>query len=61
MNKKEVLKELETIIYPDLEKNIVELKLIYSLHVKPKSLHVTIDTNNKEAFNFMARTIVLEI
>lgn len=57
MNKEEVLKKLETIMYSDLEKNIVELKLIDSLHVKPKSLHVTIDIDNKEVFNFIARAI----
>ena len=57
MNKQQVLKILETIIHPDLEKNIVELKLIDSLHVSEKSLHVKIDTDNKNAFNFIARAI----
>jgi len=57
MDKQQVIKKLESIIYPDLEKNIVELKLIDSLHVKAKSLHVTIDTDNRNTFNFIARAI----
>ncbi len=57
MDKQQVFKILETITYPDFKKNIVELKLIDSLHVKPKSLHVKINTDNENAFNFIARAI----
>lgn len=57
MDKQQVLKKLETIIYPEDGKNIIELKIIDTIHVKPKSLHVKIDTDNKNAFNFIAREI----
>jgi len=57
MDKQQVIKKLETIIYPKLGKNIVELKLIDTLHVNSKSLHVKIILNDKQAFNFIAREI----
>ncbi len=57
MDEQQVIKKLEAIIYPKLAKNILELKLINSLHVTAKSLHVSINTDNKETFNFIAREI----
>ena len=57
MDKQAVLERLKTIIHPKLDKNIVELKLIDTLEIKTKSLHVKINTDNKEAFNFFARAI----
>ena len=57
MTEEQVIEKLKNIIYPELEKNIVALKLIDSIHVKSKSLHVKIDTDNKQAFNFTAREI----
>jgi len=57
MTEEQVIEKLKNIIYPELEKNIVVLKFIDSMHVKSKSLHVRIDTDNKQAFNFTAREI----
>lgn len=57
MNKQEVMKKLKTIILPELNKDVIELNLIESLSIKPKSLHARIDTSNKKIFNFIAREI----
>lgn len=57
MNEIQIIAILQTIFYPKLEKNIVELKLIDSLHVKDESLELILDTNNKEAFKYLQKQI----
>jgi ATP-binding protein involved in chromosome partitioning len=56
-NESEIIKILQSILYPKLEKNIVELKIIDSLHVEKDLLKITLDTNNKEAFTFIETQI----
>lgn len=56
-HKTEVIALLETIFYPQLDKNIVELKLIDSLHVKDTTLEITLDTANKESFKTLKSQI----
>jgi ATP-binding protein involved in chromosome partitioning len=57
MDKTQILKTLESINYPNLDKNIVELKLIDALHVKANHLNIIIDTANEEAFLHIANKI----
>lgn len=57
MNKQEALSLLETIKYPNLDKNIVELNLIETLDVEGKSLHVQLNLQNEEALISLVETI----
>ena len=57
MDKQAIIEKLKSINYPKLDKNIIDLKLVDTLHVKAKSLHVVIDTKNNEAFSIIARQI----
>lgn len=50
MNKEAVLKELETIIYPRLNQNIVALKLVQAIDIDANTLTITLSIVNDEMF-----------
>lgn len=57
MENKVILQKLETIFYPGVNKNIVQMQLIDELYVEAKSLHVTLITKDNATFNLLASAI----
>lgn len=57
MTKESILSHLSTIIYPSLNKSIVELKLIHSLKVDSSDILITLAIQNDSVFNEIAHTI----
>jgi ATP-binding protein involved in chromosome partitioning len=57
MNKEAILKELETIMYPRLNQNIVALKLIHELNISNQHLEIILSIVNDEMFEKVSMQI----
>ncbi len=55
--KNEILNLLKEIKYPNLDKNIVELKIVLDVEIKKNDIEITLETANEETFKKLEKAI----